>query len=74
MDTRYGHILDKFYKRAYIDDEHKIFCVTEVELGILGYEEYPGDQADFDKLIRSLKKNGYRQHTRLSFKITVSRG
>lgn len=61
----------RYYRRAYVDDKRKIFCITCVALGLEGYSELLGDCSDFDELRKTLVTDGYQEATRSAFLAVV---
>lgn len=64
--------MNRFWRRAYVDDVRRVFCITEIDLGIGGYVALVGTQDDFKLLKEVLLADGYIMAQRIAFVNMVS--
>lgn len=61
----------KYYRRAYVYEPLKIFCITDQDIHLVGTLRLTGQEEDFKMLRRVLLADDYRIATRRAFIICV---
>ena len=63
--------LERMTRRAYVDDNHKVFCITYDNIN-LTHKPLVGGAKDFMDLRVQLLNEGYRECARTAFILLVS--